>query len=732
MSKIDLDPITSGYNLSKINANFQKVEDELNNKVLYRNSPAGEPNSMSSNLDMNSQSILNASKISSNVLELGGVQVVPANLATDPYNGTREALRRSYAEAGYNVVGTFQAGFTIINANDIGIDEATGKVFSGPAGTVAAGTNPASGGFFDVSFVLSPSTPKVNVAAYGFSESASAYENSIALQKAAAAVNANGGCVVEFPEGSFNVGYQDFAGATGLGYSYRGGQYFRLKDLTRPALLKFNNTKIKFGAGQRVGSFNPVTGAAMPTIQTNMDYRAFRGILFGAERCKYVGAIGQLDIDFMGETVILGGEFGDAGYQCPEYGFWFIDHRQLSFNVNYLAQNGAMDAIYLAGLVGSDCFSEVSGLNVERMGRSGVVVAGGSNIRINGRSDKCGLGSIASAPGHNFAIESEVRRVDNVEFNITSGDALGCSFSIYNTAPRMVRNVKVLGGVLENTVGYTCKSNTPEVQYIGTAIRGVVGEHRNGFFDSDRDSLAAEMIDCNHYDYNQLHAQTPFKNGTHFDRSKIIRLKLSNYKLFSEGLTATRFTLGRLFETSIDGFKSTIIGDITDVATTGQRVFALENPVELVDFEIVNRTSGSGGPDLRAYVEVIGVDECRIRNARISGFGQPTSTILWLSAYISAGGRAGYLTDGDPLSKQPALRFLPLAIDGHFRRTQSTSGYGRVFLVLDQPTIGDWDWIVGDTLIRLSPTTGQIWGWKCTVAGKAGAGAVFKSMGTLA
>lgn len=60
-----------------------------------------------------------------------------------------EALRRSYAEAGYNVVGTFRKGFTYVNANDIGIDESTGKGFSGPAGPVAAGTDPTSGGFVD-------------------------------------------------------------------------------------------------------------------------------------------------------------------------------------------------------------------------------------------------------------------------------------------------------------------------------------------------------------------------------------------------------------------------------------------------------------------------------------------------------------------------------------------------------------------------------------------------------
>lgn len=155
MTKIILPDITSGYNLSAINSNFQKLEDELNNKVLYRDSPAGELNSMSSNLDMNGRSILNASKISSNVLELGGVQVVPTNLAIDPYNGTREALRRSYAEVGYNLVdGSFEAGGTLVNANDVLLHEANGKAFSGPAGTVAAGTNPASGGFVDRSAVV--------------------------------------------------------------------------------------------------------------------------------------------------------------------------------------------------------------------------------------------------------------------------------------------------------------------------------------------------------------------------------------------------------------------------------------------------------------------------------------------------------------------------------------------------------------------------------------------------
>lgn len=56
---------------------------------------------------------------------------------------TRESLRRSYAEAGYNLVdGSFEAGGTLVNANDVLLQERTGKAFSGTAGAVAPGTNP--------------------------------------------------------------------------------------------------------------------------------------------------------------------------------------------------------------------------------------------------------------------------------------------------------------------------------------------------------------------------------------------------------------------------------------------------------------------------------------------------------------------------------------------------------------------------------------------------------------
>lgn len=59
MSKIDLNNVAGGFNLSKINDNFQKIETALNDGALWRDNPVGEPNQMKNGLDMNGQRIYN-------------------------------------------------------------------------------------------------------------------------------------------------------------------------------------------------------------------------------------------------------------------------------------------------------------------------------------------------------------------------------------------------------------------------------------------------------------------------------------------------------------------------------------------------------------------------------------------------------------------------------------------------------------------------------------------------
>lgn len=59
MTKIVLDDTNGGYNLSKINSNFDKIEAFVNNEALSRSNPTSSPNQMSNLLDMNGQHIIN-------------------------------------------------------------------------------------------------------------------------------------------------------------------------------------------------------------------------------------------------------------------------------------------------------------------------------------------------------------------------------------------------------------------------------------------------------------------------------------------------------------------------------------------------------------------------------------------------------------------------------------------------------------------------------------------------
>lgn len=67
----------------------------------------------------------------------------------------REALRRSYAETGLNLVnGSFEAGGVLVNQTDVILSESNGVAYRGPAGVVAPGTSPSSGGFTEMGSYL--------------------------------------------------------------------------------------------------------------------------------------------------------------------------------------------------------------------------------------------------------------------------------------------------------------------------------------------------------------------------------------------------------------------------------------------------------------------------------------------------------------------------------------------------------------------------------------------------
>lgn len=96
MAKINLPPITTGaYSNVSLNNRFQQIEDALNDGVLWRDNPAGEPNAMSNPLDMADNKILNLSdaEFDHEAVNLGQVEQIVRDEVDELIGGLQRTVR---------------------------------------------------------------------------------------------------------------------------------------------------------------------------------------------------------------------------------------------------------------------------------------------------------------------------------------------------------------------------------------------------------------------------------------------------------------------------------------------------------------------------------------------------------------------------------------------------------------------------------------------------------------
>ena len=215
MAKITLNDVDSGLNQKTIiNSNNDTVETEFNNKVLYRNNPAGEANQMENLIDMNSNRIVNllapasesevATKAYVDDVATGAIPAATTLIPnTATYNvGVGGANLASHtgatAGSGFKIVTNyFDTNLTLGSGSEAGFTDTTA------AGK--AGNWPNADGFFydadgkQFAVIGSP----VDVKWFGGGVSA-ATDSSLAVRTAIASLGANGGWI-HFSAGDYYI-----------------------------------------------------------------------------------------------------------------------------------------------------------------------------------------------------------------------------------------------------------------------------------------------------------------------------------------------------------------------------------------------------------------------------------------------------------------------------------------------------------------------------------------------
>lgn len=153
--KVNFQTILSGYQSALDHkANWDSLTDILDDKLLWRDNPTGTANSMQNDLDMNSNSVLNADVLSTDALLIDGVPVTSAELPVAPTR--RFEIEYTDGIDGLGITGTNleeRFGITLtagdlfyansLNANKTASSDApwrfTGVTDVGNAGLIAGG-----------------------------------------------------------------------------------------------------------------------------------------------------------------------------------------------------------------------------------------------------------------------------------------------------------------------------------------------------------------------------------------------------------------------------------------------------------------------------------------------------------------------------------------------------------------------------------------------------------------
>jgi len=556
-----------------------------------------------------------------------------------------------------------------------------------------------------VSYSMITGAP-VNVLDYGADPTGVA-NSTDAFAAAAAAIEAQDGGKLVIPAGTYIVGKQTFAGATGKGYSYKASTILTIQNCTEPVVIEFQGAVIRMASGLKFGSFNPVTGAvynpsSMPF--TNVDYRADLGYMLYLNNNANVSVIGSVEMDGNNAAITLGGTWGDTGTQIAAYGFLSYNCDILNIS-NVYSHHHCLDgmAIGYTGLTETSPLKPTTLTNVvcDYNGRQGLSVVGANGLTaISCKFNNTGKGVIVSAPGAGVDLEAESSVIRNSSF-------VDCEM-INNTGVGMVADSGDTSGVTFNRckfIGTTSWAIWPKKPRFAFRDCLMVGSSVNVYSSTTNPDDATKFYNCKFTDEVALSPTgTTYASGFVIQFDTVPNVVLDGCTIVATKQQACLITAGAYVKNT----NLIISAGTTYIANQGQAASfngsTIEN-VNVYDQIVTNIPTDAIYIYLPTGTTFLGT----------SYLSSPSSKIKWFSWSAGAGGATGYLGQNNP--DQWPITGLRLAKS---KGDPFIGYYGTIYIVASSTVPSAGTWAVGDRCINSNPVVGQPKAWACTVAGTPG------------
>jgi hypothetical protein len=250
----------------------------------------------------------------------------------------------------------------------------------------------------------------------------------LAFEKAAKFFNQRRGQGKLFiPRGVYVVGRQDLRAGLILQHvlEFKGCQ-----NLT----IEGNGAVIKYKDSLRYGAFDPSTSKPYYSDQpvfAEYSFGASIGNFIQLTNCNNI-VVKNIEVDGNQKGMILGGKFGDTGFQLGHDGVFIENSTNVLLDRLWIHHMGR-DGIQIANMTVQNSATPdqkitISNCVFEYNGRQGVSWVGGSGLKVkNCKFNSTGRGRFYSAPAAGFDIEAEIGIVQNGIFdNCEFIDNIGC------------------------------------------------------------------------------------------------------------------------------------------------------------------------------------------------------------------------------------------------------------------------------------------------------------------
>ncbi|WP_300598769.1 right-handed parallel beta-helix repeat-containing protein [Niabella sp.] len=251
-----------------------------------------------------------------------------------------------------------------------------------------------------------------------------------AFQKAAAFFNERGGNgKLKISKGIYLVGNQIIDNGKNEQFNWKGQDVLHFTNVRNFTIEGSSGAVLRYRDAMKYGSFDPASGHPRKGNGYFVDSRwaASLGHCIFIDKSQNI-AVKDIELDGNNDKIILGGGYGDVGYQLPHYGIFIQNSKGITIqNVN--SHHFGLDGICVANIkTGTADNIKILDSKFNYNARQGFSWIGGNGVYArNCQFNHTGKGKFYSPPGAGLDIEAEYGPNQNGVFeNCEFINATGC------------------------------------------------------------------------------------------------------------------------------------------------------------------------------------------------------------------------------------------------------------------------------------------------------------------